>query len=175
MNSHYPKLLLVIALIALTVLASCSRDEPTLVAPVVVVPGAIVMNDTYSRGTPGNLDWIELYNVGGTPVDLTGYKIYDSGGQTGVKSKKPIPAGTVVPAHGFYVVTTDTVSPGLSDDGFGLSSGGDEVWLENASGAVIDHVQIPAMETTQTYGRYPDGGSTWQLLNTITKGTSNKQ
>ncbi|HRZ22305.1 MAG TPA: hypothetical protein P5184_11590, partial [Bacteroidales bacterium] len=58
--------------------------------------------------------------------------------------------------------------------GFGLSSGGDEVWLENAEGTVIDYVAIPAMETTQSYGRLPDGTDNWQLLNTITKGTANQ-
>jgi hypothetical protein len=173
MRSHLVKIFLIVSLVGLIVLASCSRDEPALTAPVVVVPGKVVMNEVYSRGTPGNLDWVELYNSGGTALNLSGYKIYDTGGQTGVKPKKEFPAGTVVPAHGFYVIVTDTNAAGVTD-GFGLSSGGEQIWLEDNSGVVVDAVTFPAMDVTQTYGRYPDGEATMQLLNTITKGTPNQ-
>ena len=175
MKSHHPKVFLVIALLGLMVLASCSREEPALVAPPVVTPGAVVVNEIFSRGAAGNLDWVELYNIGGTSLDISGYKIYDIGGQSGVKAKKEFPSGTVVPAHGFYVITTDTVSAtGVVDD-FGLGSGGETVWLENASGAVIDAVAFPAMPVaTTSYGRYPDGDTTWAIRNIITKGTANQ-
>jgi hypothetical protein len=174
MKAYVPKILLIIALIGLVVLASCSRDEPTLTAPVVVVPGKVVLNEVYSRGTPGNLDWVELYNSGGSALNLSGYKIYDVGGQSGVKPKKEIPAGTSIPAHGFFVIVTDTNSAGVTD-GFGLSSSGEQIWLEDNTGVVVDAVTFPAMDVTQTYGRYPDGEATWQLLNVITRGAANHQ
>jgi len=176
MNAHTPKLLLLFCLVSAAILASCSRDEPTIVAPVVViVPGEMKMNEIYSRGVVGNLDWIELYNPSSLPINIGGYNIYDVGGQGGTKPKKTIPAGTTVPGGGFYVVVTDTNSSASVLDGFGLSSAGEKVWLENATGALIDTVSFPAMLDTQTYGRYPNGDSTWQLLNTITRGASNKQ
>lgn len=128
----------------------------------------IKMNEIYSRGTTADPDWIEIYNSSSSPVDLTGYKIYDIGGQGGTKPKKQFPNGTVIPANGFYVIVTDDSDP----SGFGLSSNGEEVWLEDASANVIDNVVFPAMDVTQSYGRLPDGGM-WQLLNTITKGYSN--
>ncbi len=128
----------------------------------------VVMNEIYSRGTTADPDWIELYNASATPIDLGGYKIYDSGGKAGTKPKKEIAAGTMIPAKGFYVVVTDGSNP----EDFGLSSSGEAVWLENATGAVIDTVAFPGMETTQTFGRYPDGGA-WKLLNVITRGTPN--
>lgn len=129
----------------------------------------IVMNETYSRGTAENPDWIEIFNDSDIEVDLSGFKIYDAGGQSGTKPKKEFPAGTVIPSKGFYVIVVD------DDDasGFGLSSGGDEVWLEQVDGTVIDNVVIPAMEETQSFGRQPDGSANWTLLNTITRGTSN--
>jgi len=166
--------LLALAVIAV-IISSCGRDEPPVAPVVILVPGEIKMNEVYSRGTPGNLDWIELYNTGQTPIDISGYLIYDVGGQGGTKPKKAIPAGTVVAPKGFYVVTTDTNTSASILDGFGLSSGGEQAWLENASGAVIDQVTFPAMAETQTYGRFPDGDAAWALLNTITKGTANKQ
>jgi uncharacterized protein YjiK len=120
-----------------------------------LVAQTVVMNEVYSRGTTSDPDWIELYNTTTSPIDISGYKIYDSGGQSGSKTKKSIPTGTTIAAHGFYVVVTDD---GASD-AFGLSSSGEEVWLENASGTVIDTVTFPAMATNQSYGRSPDGAA----------------
>lgn len=128
-----------------------------------------VMNEIYSRGTTEAPDWIEIYNPGQTQIDITGFKIYDSGGQAGTKPKKEFPAGSIIPANGFLVIVTDDTAA----SGFGLSSGGEKVWLENATGTVIDTVTFPAMDITQTYGRYPDGSANMKLLNTITRGTSN--
>lgn len=129
----------------------------------------LVMNEIYSRGVTTDPDWIELYNPLPAPLDITGYKIYDSGGQTGTKPKHTAPAGTVVPANGFLVVVVD-----VSDSsGFGLSSGGETVWLENATGTVIDMIAFPALGVDTSYGRKPDGNTTWQKLSPLTKGTSN--
>ncbi len=129
----------------------------------------ILMNEAYSRGTVDDPDWIEIYNASEVEVDISGYMIYDNGGQSGAKPKKQVPAGTVIAAKGFYVIVVDDED----DSGFGLSSGGDEVWFENASGNLIDNVAIPPMDVTQSYGRNPDGGANWELLNTITRGAPN--
>ncbi len=133
------------------------------------VPGGVVMNELYSRGVTEDPDWVEIYNDSPVEFDISGYKIYDTGGQAGTKPKKEFPAGSIVPAMGWLVIVVDDDDP----SGFGLSSGGDEVWLEDLSGTVIDYIAIPTMETTQSYGRYPDGTENWQLLNTITRGTAN--
>lgn len=131
----------------------------------------LVMNEIYSRGTVNDPDWIEIYNPNPVQVDLSGYKIYDSGGNSGSKPKKEFPAGTFIPANGFYVIVTDDADA----SGFGLSSGGESVWFENASGTVIDNVDFLSMDVTQSYGRYPDGSTNWQILGTITKGAPNQQ
>jgi hypothetical protein len=130
----------------------------------------LVMNEIYSRGIVGDPDWIEIYNPNPVQVDLSGYKIYDTGGQTGAKAKKEFPAGTVIPANGFYVIVTDDGTASA----FGLSSSGEEVWLENAAGTVIDDVTFTAMATTQSYSRIPNGSTNWQLTDTITRGASNQ-
>jgi predicted extracellular nuclease len=133
----------------------------------------IKMNEIYSRGVTGNLDWIEIYNTSESDIDISGYKIYDSGGKSGSKPKKEFPSGTLIPAQGFYVVVTDTADFEGDASGFGLSSGGETVWLEDINGTLIDTVVFSAMDVTQSYGRYPDGSPNWQLSNTITRGTPN--
>lgn len=145
-------------------------NPPTKGGPNSTLP--IVMNEIFSRGVAPDLDWIELYNPNNIAVNVGGYKIYDAGGQTGVKAKKEIPLGTVIPANGFFVITVDTTDA----SGFGLSSAGETAWLENANGNLIDMIAFPAMPVaTTSYGRNPNGSSTWAILNAVTKGSSNNQ
>jgi hypothetical protein len=161
------KILFALALIFSGIFLSCSRDEP-FVAPPPPPPDAMI-NEIYSRGTVGNEDWIEIYNPDTSPKDISGYKIYDSGGESGSKPKKEIPAGTVIPAGGFFVVVVDDTL----DSGFGLSSGGEKVWLEKVDGTIIDSVTFPALGVDTSYARNPNGSSTWINLTPPTKGTSN--
>jgi hypothetical protein len=164
------KITTALAFLAVSLLfVSCSREEPVL-APIVVEPTVIKINEIYSRGTTTDPDWIEIYNASSFPVNITGYKIYDVGGQSGTKAKKEFPAGTIIPAKGYYVIVTD--GTGTSD--FGLSSAGEEVWLEDAAGKVIDDVTFPAMDVTQTYSRIPDGGTVWTLTSNMTRGAANR-
>jgi hypothetical protein len=166
------KTILTVQAVALLLL-SCSRPEPAPTQAAVVEPTIIKMNEIYSRGVTSDPDWIELYNAGTTPVDIGGYKIYDIGGQGGTKPKMVLPSGTTIPAKGYYVVVTDI--PTTTDpSGFGLSSAGEEVWLENKTGTVIDDVVFPAMDVTQTYSRVPDGSDTWKLTSSMTRGAANK-
>jgi hypothetical protein len=136
-------------------------------------PGDITMNEIYTRGVVGNLDWIEVYNSTATQIDISGYKIYDVGGQTGPKPKKLFPAGTILPAKGFYVIVTDTATSATIADGFGLSSTGETVWLENVTGTIIDSVAIPALGNDTSYARKPDGSMTWLKSTPPTRGLTN--
>jgi hypothetical protein len=131
----------------------------------------VKMNEIYSRGVTTDPDWIELYNNSLVAVNIGGYKIYDIGGQAGTKPKMTIATGTTIPAAGYLVIVTD-IPTATDPSGFGLSSGGETVWLENASGAIIDSITFTAMDTVQSYSRYPDAGN-WKLVNTRTRGTSN--
>jgi hypothetical protein len=132
---------------------------------------AVKMNEIYSRGVPTDLDWIEIYNGGNASVNISGYKIYDNGGQGGTKPKMALPTGSIIPAKSFLVVVTD-IATSTDPSGFGLSSGGEKVWLEDVGGAIVDSITFPAMDTTQSYSRLPDGGS-WKLVSPLTKGASN--
>ncbi len=133
----------------------------------------IKMNEVYSRGVAGNLDWIEIYNSSSSQVDISGYKIYDIGGQGGTKGKKLFPVGTILPAKGFAVVITDTATFVGDTTGFGLGSGGETVWLENAAGVLIDTIAFPALGNDTSYARIPDGSNTWKKTTPLTRGISN--
>lgn len=148
---------------------SCSREEPSIVAPPVTPIAAIVINEIYSRGDSLNPDWIEIYNPNSSSVNIGGYKIYDVGGQAGTKPKKEIPQGTVLAGKGYFLVTVDTADA----SGFGLSSNGETVWFENTSGTIIDSITIPVLGVDTTFARVPDGVTNWVRLFPATKGSAN--
>lgn len=75
----------------------------------------------------------------------------------------------MIPAGGFFVIVTDDAV----ESGFGLSSGGEQIWLEDATGTIIDDITFPAMIEGQSYGRKPDGSADFFIFTEITRGTSN--
>ncbi|PKP27790.1 MAG: hypothetical protein CVU06_01060, partial [Bacteroidetes bacterium HGW-Bacteroidetes-22] len=64
---------------AVSLLAGCVKDEKVEVTPTPVVTDAVLINEVYSRGVPDAPDWAEIYNNSDSQVDISGYKIYDSG------------------------------------------------------------------------------------------------
>lgn len=99
-------------------------------APVAVAaPSGIAINEVVTQGT----DWVELYNNTDTAIDISGWTAIDSG-----KKSTPItfPAGTVVPARGFFSFQTEDSTPDASK-GFGLGES-DSITLRDASGAKVD-------------------------------------
>lgn len=154
-------------------IASLCAALVVLVATNAAMGQSVKINEVYSRGTAGDLDWVEVYNPLSTPVDISGYRIYDSGGQAGTKPKKEFPAGTMLPAKGFYAIVVDTASFDGDGSGFGISSGGETVWLEDASGMLIDTIAIPALGVDTAWGRIPDGADFWGRVSPRTKAATN--
>ncbi len=111
-----------------------------------------------SGGTPG--DWAELYNPGTTPADISGWVVRDNDDT----HTYTLPAGTVIPAGGYFVVEEAALT-------FGLGSA-DSVRLFNANRNVIDSYDWTAHAAT-TYGRCPNGTGAFALTTTVTKGAAN--
>lgn len=141
-------------------LTSCSNSGED-VAP--VVTEGLFLNEIYASGD----DWVELYNDLETSKDISGYFIYDN-----VATRYKIPAGTSIPAKGFLVLICNDLGSGLNTN-FKLTSSGETVFLENASGTLIDRVEFPELNAGQSYGRYPDGSTALAISGTTTKGSAN--
>lgn len=136
---------------------------------------SILINEIFSRGVAGDVDWVEIYNNSDKSVDISGYKVYDSGGKDNTKPKMEAPAGTTMLPRGFYVFVVDDAATAFPiGSNFGLSSGGEKVWLENATGQIINQIDLPAViDVSHSYGRKPDGSNDFFFLTTRTKGSSN--
>jgi hypothetical protein len=100
----------------------------------------VVINEVmyHPPGTNVLEEWLELFNRGGVPADLSGWKFTSGVGFT-------VPAGTVVPAGGFLVVAADVsvfrarhadVTNVIGGWRRTLGDDGDTITLENAAGDV---------------------------------------
>ncbi len=116
-------------------------------------------------------DWFELHNPGNTPANLAGYFLTDN---LANKNQFEIPAGYVIPAHGFLLVWADN-RPNLNTNtdsalhvNFRLEQNGDAIGLFASDGAAIDTADFRTEPqfNDRSEGRFPDGpNATYFLLN----------
>ncbi|MFH0733221.1 MAG: lamin tail domain-containing protein [bacterium] len=129
----------------------------------------LYLNEFLSNGLSGTSDWLEIYNPNNQDADISGWNIWDSSTLT---NHYILPASTVVPANGFLVLLCDDTNTGLHTN-FKLSSGGETVWFANVSNVLVDTVAFPALTVGTSYGRNPDGSSTFEVFITPTQGSTN--
>ena len=106
-------------------------------------------------------DWFELYNAGGTTVDLSGY--YLTGNLTN-KTQFRIPDGTFLAPGGYRLFWADQESsqtvPGADVHvDFRLPAEGGQIGLYGLDEALIDSVSFGAQTANISQGRVPDGGA----------------
>ncbi len=95
----------------------------------------------------GEGDWIELWNSGPEPVDLTDWHLTDDGG---FPEKWPLPS--VICRPGQYLVIDDsTIKPEMSR--LGISSDGETLRLFDAQGHLVDVLVIGRLRPGVTAGR----------------------
>jgi Lamin Tail Domain/RTX calcium-binding nonapeptide repeat (4 copies)/Thrombospondin type 3 repeat len=140
-----PKAVLVALLAIVALLAAASTAS-----------AAVVINELESNDPAPGPDWVELYNNGAAPVDISGYVVKDSTDN----NPYTVPAATTLAAGAYYSFDTP----------FGLGNG-DAVRLfdSSATPVLIDSFGYSAHAST-TYGRCPDGTG---QINTTTVDTRN--
>lgn len=142
------------------VILSCSGDGSDTKDQ----PEKVYINEIYA--SEGD-DWIELYNDGASSKDIGGFSIYDD-----ATNKYMIPSGTTIVSKGFLVLYCDGTGTGLNTS-FKLSSAGETISLEDASGKLVDRVVFPMLEDGQVYARFPDGSDNLGLSGLSAKGAPN--
>jgi beta-lactamase superfamily II metal-dependent hydrolase len=127
-----------------------------------VTAGQVLINEILPAPSSGS-EWVELYNTTSTGLDI-GYCYIDDIADGGGASYQ-IPAGTIIPAGGFW--TLDRTS-------YFNNSGDDVRFLLEDTATVLDAYTYGATDYDVSWYRSPDGGD-WQATPTVspTKGTSN--
>lgn len=110
-------------------------------------------------------DWIEIYNRGTQPFDLSGCFLSD---ERNNHTKWTFPQGKILKPGEYLVIYEDAL-------GFGLSSTGNDVIMFTAadSSTGLDFYDFGAQQPDRSEGRFPDGTNTWRFFNEPTKGAAN--
>ena len=119
-------------------------------------------------------DWVELYNTGTAPLDLTGYYLSDKASNL---TKWQIPSGSIA-ANGFkmiYCSKRNLVSGTQYHPNFTLKQTSNEwIILTNPSGVVVDSLKMIHMtKADHSIGRSSNGANDWKLFTTPTPNSNN--
>lgn len=105
-------------------------------------------------------EWIEIYNPGNSGVSLLNWSLSNDHA-----SGHRWYFGDTTLASGDYLIVwadEDTMDAGLHTN-FEISDSGDEIYLYNPSGQVVDSIIYPAQFEDTSYARIPNGFGTWQF------------
>lgn len=119
-------------------------------------------------------DWVELYNVTGSSIDLTGYYLSDKASNL---MKWQVPSGSI-PAGGFKMVVAsgrNTVNGAELHPNFNLKQvQGEWIILTNPFGTVIDSIKIVHLtKKDHSVGRSTNGAVDWKLFTSPTPNANN--
>ncbi len=116
-------------------------------------------------------DWIEIYNANSSPVLLEGMFLSDNP-QT--PDKWPLPAVEIAPGGYLLIWADGETEQGPLHADFKLDADGESVLLCDRDAVLsIDAIDFGAQSADLSYGRVPDGGADWMVLDTPTPGASN--
>ena len=109
-------------------------------------------------------DWIELYNTTNSTVNLLNYSLSDDINNL---NKWVFPEITLLP-HSYLLVfasNKNRLDTTELHTNFKISSSGEELYLSNNNGAIVDQTNSVYLSTDESYGRIPDGDTSWSVIN----------
>ncbi len=118
-------------------------------------------------------DWFELFNAGGSAVNLSGYFLTDD---LNDPDKWAIPAGTVIAGGGYLLVWADnlnTLDTNPLHAGFALSANGESIGLFTPSGMLVDAVTFGPQVANASQGSHPNATGPIVFLSQPTPGGLN--
>jgi len=123
----------------------------------------VVINEFLAHTDLPAVDYIELYNHSNEAIDLSGCSFSDNP----ATNKFIIPPDTIIPARGFAVFYETNLN-------FALSSHGEEIYFRNAAGTrVLDAIRFEPQENGVSFGRWPNGASSFYRMSAQTPGAAN--
>jgi hypothetical protein len=130
---------------------------PVADAGQVAINEFLASNKTVKMDEKGEYeDWIELYNITASPLNLGGLFLSDSYANP---KKYTFPANTIIPAHGYLVLWADENASTTSylHCNFKLSTGGEQLLLTNETGKVLDSLSFGTQLDDISLARCPNG------------------
>ena len=131
----------------------------------------VVINEVNIHTDLPEVDWVELYNTTGSPIDISGWYLSDT---KLLLQKYEIPASTSIAANG-YLVFDETQM------GFAFKSDlGDQVYLSEGDGmggmtGARTFVEFGPVENGVSFGRHPNGSGPLYRMQSKTLGAENAE
>lgn len=114
-------------------------------------------------------DYVELYNPAPVPVSLSGFSISDNIQERDERLLNTI----IIGPRDYYLVWIDGSDNDMAAHAdFKISRDGETVYLSNASGEIIDSVEVPPLDYNTVFARVEDGALIWERME-ATAGKSN--
>lgn len=121
-------------------------------------------NDRYLPQNLGQCyDWVELHNVSGSTLDLTGWSLSDD---LGDPSRFTLEGISLKPDQSLVVILTDepnAVKKGFLQANFRLDVREDQLFLFDPEGMLKDFVLLKDIPLGFSYGRSPDSGGFFHM------------
>jgi hypothetical protein len=116
-------------------------------------------------------DWLELYNLGDSAVDLAGYSLTDD---TASPRKSVIPEGVSIEAHATLLFwADDTIDQGKTHLAFKFKKITEEVVLYDTNEVQVDLFRWSNGVSDVSFARVPDGSGEWIRCGKPTCGAAN--
>ncbi|MDZ7717800.1 MAG: CotH kinase family protein [Balneolaceae bacterium] len=118
-------------------------------------------------------DWIEIFNSGDEPINLSGFGLSDDGDEP---FKWAFPDTTIQPGDFMLIWASDkdrSVPGSELHTNYGVSAGGEEVFLTHSDGTLLDQSPERELEEDISIGRQPDGTGEWFRFDEPTPGEAN--
>jgi hypothetical protein len=115
-----------------------------------LISAQVVINEVHPAPSSGN-DWVELYNVGNTAIDLSGWKLEDQ--LTSPSTISSWNTATSLAPDSYLVVEVSNK----------LNNAADGVTLKNNTGQILDQMNYSSSTTDQSWARLPNGSGSFVL------------
>ena len=149
-------------------------NSQNIISQTVIINEVMASNSVTIADEDGDYeDWIELYNHGNAPVDLTGFGLSDSYNDP---FRFIFPDVSIAP--GGYLLIWASGKNRVDPDAplhtvFSISSAGEEVLLTAPDGTIVDELEPVNIPTDISIGRKPDDLSGWYFYDEPTPGSAN--
>lgn len=120
-------------------------------------------------------DWLEIYNAGVSDIKLNEYYLTDDPDNLTRWHFKEFGADIIIPAHGYLLIWCDgDVTPDALHASFKLAREGEWIALVEDDGrTIIDSLTYREQSANVSYGRSPDGSSSFLYFTSPTPNASN--
>lgn len=134
--------------------------------------GGLVINEILASNQSGitdasgdHTDWIELYNKGTAPVNLSKYYLSDA---DRAPLKWNLPDLTMEPGTHLLIYADGQIGKGPLHANFKVRASGDRIYLfkkdDNSALLLADKVDMPALPGDYSFGRAVDGDPEWVIF-----------